>query len=293
MRISTSQMYSNQKNSINDRMAEYVRLQQMVSTGKRILSPSDDPAGTSLLLKSRSIKNALSQYSANLRTATDYVSNSENTLKDVQDLMRQSYSMALQGANGSTPQESRTGMAQQIAQMQDQLVRLANTRGNSGQYIFAGQINDQPPYSASGGVLTYAGDHNPITVETAPDTTMPVNTDASDNFTNAYARLESLRQNLIGGNTGAISGVDISNLQATIDDLTQLRGAAGSVLQHVQKLDEFNTRRTDELTKQISGIEDVDLTTAITDMSQAQVAYQAALTVSSNSFRLSLMDYLK
>lgn len=64
-------------------------------------------------------------------------------------------------------------------------------------------------------------------------------------------------------------------------------------MQQVTSLKSQNLLRMDELTEGISAIEEVDFTFAVSELSRAQTAYQAALSVSANGFSLSLMDYLR
>ena len=55
----------------------------------------------------------------------------------------------------------------------------------------------------------------------------------------------------------------------------------------------FFQRMQDDFAKHISDVEEVDIDQAITQYRQAEVAYQAALQVASQGFRLSLMDFIQ
>lgn len=62
MRISTSMMFSNGTHGIQDRQSDLFRVQNQLSTGRRILTPEDDPIGASEVLKVSQSKAANSQY---------------------------------------------------------------------------------------------------------------------------------------------------------------------------------------------------------------------------------------
>lgn len=293
MRISTGQLYDNSKRNVQANFAEMVKWQNQLSSGKRITKLSDDSGQSGVLLRQKAVKSAIEQYDANLRAATNYLGNSETALTEIQNITRKGYELAVQGATSTMDQTARLSLADQVAQMQRRLVDIANSKGNDGQYLFAGQKNDTIPYTISGATITYAGDSNAIRIETAPGQTMKVNTTGGADFINAYNELESLRVNLIGGQPGVISGTNVDAMKHQTERFSQLRSEAGIAMQQVNDLKSMNTRRMDQLTEGISTIEDVDFADAVTQLSRAQTAYQASLQVSANSFNLSLMDYLR
>lgn len=292
MRVSTSQVYANRQRLANMRLAEYVEAQQQVASGKRIDQLSDDAPGAMKLLRTKSLSRAVTQYDANLRAGKDYLQNSEVAFSEMSKLLDRAYTLAVAGANESQDQNSRTAMAQEVRSLQEQFVRLANQRGSNGQYIFAGQKGDAQPYSAAGGTLTFVGDNNPIQVEIAHGEVMRVNSLSDSAFQKAFSDLESLRINLETSNQSAISGITIPALQNASKEINALRATTGTGMNTVTRQQEFNARRLEEFAKDASDIEDVDVADAISRLQQAEVAYQAALTVSAKSFQLSLLDYM-
>jgi flagellar hook-associated protein 3 FlgL len=293
MRISTAyqfDMYSNDIRVAQERLAAAGR---QVSTGKRIEKASDDPLGASRMLSMKSYKAATEQYSANLNVAKGVLGYTEEALSSVYDGLKRAYTLAVQGANSPTDQEGRNAMAQEIRSIQDRLVQQSNTRGPSGQYIFAGQKNGTVPYTVSGNTLAFSGDTKAVLVEASPQETMQVNTVAEPMMTDIYNKLETLRNNLLGGNVGAISGVGINDMQAAMQSVSAERGQVGAKLRKVQDYSDQYTRRVDDLTQGISDIEEVDISEAIMKYQAAQSTYQGALTVASKGFQLSLMDFIR
>ena len=293
MRVSSGQVFENQRRNVQANYADMIRWQNQLSSGKRVEKLSDDPFQAGVLLRKRSIKSSIEQYNMNLRVAKDYLGSSEKSLTEMQNLMRNAYQLAVQGASDAVDQPARTALADQVRQMQNRLVELANSRGQDGQFLFGGQLNQTTPYTSTGSALTYNGDINDIRVETAPGQTLKVNTTGGTDFIAAFDALESLRVNLLGGNIGALSGINVDGLKKQVDRFSQLRSEAGVAMQHVQSQEAMNGRRMDELTEGISAIEVVDFAEAVTGLKRAETAYQAALQVSATSFRLSLLDYLR
>lgn len=293
MRISTGQIFGSQKTLAQMRLADYVQAQRQVASGKRIEELTDDPAGAVRMLSAKSIHRAIEQYDANLRVGRDYLKSSETALSEIHDLMNRAYTLALSGANETSDQAARAAMANEVESIMTQFVRLANSQGATGQYLFAGQDNGTEPYTRTLGTLNYNGDALPIHIEVTAGETMKVNTTGGTLFTNAFTVLEELRTNLLGGNQSALSGVSVANLKTQQEQFRLARGEVGNNLRRIDELAQHNTRRKDDLATQISDIEDVDMVDAITKLQQAEQAYQAALQVSSQTFRLSLLDYLR
>lgn len=293
MRITTGQLFENNRRQVQANYAAMAKWQAQLASGRRVESLSDDSAQSSLLLRKKGIRSAIEQYDNNLRHATGYLGQSEVALTEIQSIMRKAYELAIQGATSTLDQPARLAIADEVNQMQDRYIALANSRGNEGQYLFGGMANSAPPYARAGNRLEFFGDTGDIRVETSPSQTMKVNTTGGNDFLEGFAALESLKQNLIGGQPGVISGTNVGALQSLSGRFGQLRSEVGVTMQQVNSLKSDNRRRMDELTEGISAIEDVDFTVAVSELSRAQTAYQAALTVSANGFSLSLMDYLR
>lgn len=293
MRISTAYQFETYAGDIRVTQERLARAERQVSTGKRLERPSDDPLGTARVLTMRSYQAATKQYSANLDVAKGVMGYTEEALSSVYSGVQRAYTLAVQGANAATDQEGRNAMAQEISDIQSRLVQQANTRGPSGQYIFGGQANQTAPYTVSGSTLTFNGDTNPVIVEVSPQETMQTNTVGEPMFTDLYDKLETLKNNLLGGNVGAISGVSINDMQNSMKAVNAERGQVGSKLRKVDDYAQQYTRRVDDLTQGISDIEEVDISDAIMKYQMAQAAYQGALTVASNGFKLSLMDFMR
>ncbi|HRF59092.1 MAG TPA: flagellar hook-associated protein FlgL [Fimbriimonadaceae bacterium] len=292
MRVSTSYQYDSFSRQIRDAQSRYVAAQRVATSGKRLEHPSDDPFGTSVSLSARAVRSAIEQYDKNLVNARGVLGLSENAVSGLNDLLREGYTMAVRAAQTTVDQEGRNGMAAQVAELQRRLVALGNSRGPAGEYLFGGQKNDVAPFAAANGALTFSGDNNSVIVETGPGVTMSISTPGEQLFKAAYDKLESLRQNLLGGTTSSTEG-DIQPLQDQMAVTRAQLAEIGSRMRSVTTLKTDNARRLDGLAVQISDVEDVDMAEAIVALKQAENAYTAALQVGSQGFNLSLMDFIR
>lgn len=304
MRISSAYQFDTYATNVRQSQQKYFDAQNSVMTGKRISKASDDPFGTSISLNMRSYKSAANQYSGNLTVGKGVLGYTESALGEATTAMKNAYQVALQSGTDTMAQSARDALASQIDGIQAQLLELANTQGPSGQYIFAGQDNEQKPFNvtavagtnalalSSGMFMNYEGDDFDVTVESGPNQTLAVNTKAQSMFKDAYAALDKLKVDLQGGNVSSISGVDIQNIQDSMNAFIKERGYVGTKLQTVQTLTDHYTRRIDDLTTSISDVEEVDLTDAMVQYQLAYNAYNAALGVASQGYKLSLMDFI-
>ena len=293
MRVSTSYRFDYFSNMVSKSEANYVDLQKRITTGKQVESPSDNPSGATLSVKARNLRASLDQYATNITTAKSFLTFSDTNLSSVNDLLNQANTIGLQGANGTNSPATLKTLATQIQTLQDNLVSYANTQAPNGSYIFAGQSTSTKPFVANNGTLTYNGDKNNVTSEIDPGKTITVNSQGSPLFEDIYAALESLKSNLNSGQIASISVNSLKDIQSSIAKVTTERGSIGTKLQEVSDASNSQARRKIDLTSSISNVEDVDMSQAITDFQQASTAYQAALQVASQGYKLSLMNYMQ
>lgn len=293
MRISFRHQYDTYQSDLSRTQSAYLEAQQRVSTGKRIGRPSDDAGGTLFSVKARALSAALDQYSKNLSTAETTLKTTEASLDEVGKLIRRSREIAVQGSTATIDQTARNALADEVARLQTTLVEMGNTQVADGSYVFAGQRIDSKPFEVDNGVLIYSGDDADVTVEISPSDTMKASGSGEVLIGDTWARLESLRQNLLAGNAADISNNDIAGLDQVEANVGAERGLIGARLQTVEEYQAHHERRIDDLTAQISNIEDVDISEAIVQLTQAETAYQAALQTVSMTSGLSLLNFLR
>jgi flagellar hook-associated protein 3 FlgL len=277
-------------NSAGDK---YRIAEQRVSSGKRINSLSDDPRGLSDVLTMRGVKASIEQYKTNLNRASTWLKTSESSLGEVGTLLNRANSIAISGASATTSLDARKAMAAEVQTIRDQVLSLANSKGPTGGYLFAGTATDKQPFNVTSTGIAFQGNSGTMKVEASANDSVTINADAQQLFSALYATLDQLKSNLEGGSTGTISDVSIKAVQEGISQLNNLRGDVGTRAKSVESFQNDHSRRVEELTTSISDIEDVDLSQAIMDYKSAETAYQASLQVMSQGFGLSLLNYLK
>jgi len=171
MRISTSQFINQSISVIQERFSNLNRLQQQISSGKRILTPSDDPAAAARVLELTNSINATNQFQENGSIATSRLEQEDGVMDSVGKLLQRVRELVIQGKNASLSAADRKFIASEVGQRLDELVGLTNTRGSNGDYIFAGSLSRTQAFSVNTatGVVTYNGDQNSRQLQISAD----------------------------------------------------------------------------------------------------------------------------
>jgi flagellar hook-associated protein 3 FlgL len=136
--------------------SKLVDAQEQVSSGKRILRPSDDPIGSSQALAFRRRIAGDDRFKVAARDGQTLLDTAATGLQDAAGLVSDARQLVLQGMNGTLSPSDRQVLAHQIRLVRDQLLSIAN--GKSGDnYLFGGTKTDGAPYVANGARVDYAG----------------------------------------------------------------------------------------------------------------------------------------
>lgn len=185
MRVSTSEFYRQGVNAILDGQAKVGQTQLQISTGKRILSPADDPSGAVQSLELSTALAVNKQFQRNSDRVEQKLSAEETALDSVVTNLQRARELVVQGNNDSQTPETRRDIAAEIRQLRDEMLALANTRDANGEYLFAGfRTNTQPFSIGGGGAVSYQGDDAQRFVQISPVRQVASGDPGSDVFNN-------------------------------------------------------------------------------------------------------------
>lgn len=158
MRISTLGSYANGLSAMQRIQAALNQTQRQISSGRRILTPSDDPLASARAVEIRESIGRLNQFDRNANMANNRLVQEESSLGSVNNVLQRVRELALQANNATQNSESRQLIAIEVRQRLDELVQLANQRDGSGNYMFSGNLESTTPVTRMGGTYTYNGD---------------------------------------------------------------------------------------------------------------------------------------
>ncbi len=175
MRTSTNMIYELGIASVQQRQQDLVRLQQQISSGRRVLTPSDDPvaAATTLDLKQSQALN--NQYHVNGDHAKSQLSEEEGALADITTLLQDVKTLAVYAGNASLTNTDRAILATELRSRYEELVAIANRGNGNGQYLFSGYQGATQPFAETGpGTVAYAGDGGERSIKIGPARTIAI-----------------------------------------------------------------------------------------------------------------------
>jgi flagellar hook-associated protein 3 FlgL len=169
MRVSTSQFFNSSVNAMLDDQSNLSKTQQQLSTGRKILTPADDPTGSQLVLSLNQTIETTTQYQRNADVARGRQQLEDTTLGSATDLLQRVRELVVQANNDSQTPETRGYMAQELRQLRAELIQFANTRDASGEFLYSGFSGKVQPFAeTSGGQVQYLGDQGTRYLQIGP-----------------------------------------------------------------------------------------------------------------------------
>jgi flagellar hook-associated protein 3 FlgL len=176
MRISSSQYFTMNVQTMSDQQSSLASMYQQISSGNRLQTASDDPLGAAQAVQLTIKTAAFSQYATNQSTALSSLQQEDTTLSSVSSVLQSIQTQLVRAGDASLNDANRSSIADQIKGYRDQLMTLANTTDSSGNYIFAGFKTGSAPFTddASGVGATYSGDLGQRQVQVSDGRTISV-----------------------------------------------------------------------------------------------------------------------
>lgn len=184
MRIATGHIYNIARNSMADASEAVVKTQEQISTGQRILNPSDDPVASTKILALNNELESIVQYQNNINAAKDNLTAQESILSSINNLIQRVQEIAIQAGNTATLSTSEySALANEVDSRLDELKNMMNTQNASGEYIFGGYKSASAPFSGDGLTgFTYHGDEGQQYIKIANGTTIAATDSGKDIF---------------------------------------------------------------------------------------------------------------
>lgn len=297
MRITFSSTYRTASADIARTAEELARRQSEVTSGKRVIVPSDDPSAMVGIVGSRAEIGTLDRYGRAADSVRARLTVADTVLSDVL-LKIQQASATLTSAQGSVINTTqREAIAHELRGVRDGIYTAVVTQFR-GTYLFSGTDSTTSPYSKNpdGSVTAYQGNADSASVDVDRQSAIRTTFDADSALrggaaADVFATLESLITAVTASDSAAMAAgaVQLSN---AFDRVTTLQTQIGTDLAALEdKRLSLDTARRAAGTR-LSAHEDANMVEAITGLTQAETAYQAALGATATIARLSLLDYL-
>jgi flagellar hook-associated protein 3 FlgL len=281
--------------SIDAASSRLAKLQQQLSSGAAITTPSDDPAGTVRALQIRGELSRNAQYQAAGNDAIAWLSTADTAYSSIVTTTQQARTLVLQALNtGANDGASNEAIAQQIDGVRTSLIALANTSYN-GRPVFGGATANGSAYDSSG---AYVGDSTGTVVRgIGPSDDVSVSAVGTDVFgtqpNDLFSTLQNIANTIRTNPSAATLQSSLGDLDTAISRVSAAQATEGAAYQRVQLAQSTGTASATALKTRLSGIEDADLAELAVKVTTANTTYQAALQTTASIGQQSLLDFLR
>ncbi len=274
------------------------RLQEQISTGKKVNRPSDAPAGARQILSLRSETFRLDQYSSNVKTATQSLNFNSSTLQGTANILQRIQELTMQGVNSTTDSDGRKAIASEINQLVESVLQSANST-RLGRYIFAGTKTKTVPFVAtrngSGDIsaVTYNGNLEKIEYKVGVNATAQVNQTGKEAFIDnkLFSSIINIRDSFAAG-TAVAAQSELDNLKGAQTSVLNLIAKSGGVANTLELTDNKITDIKLSLNEMLATTESADITELVLKLKEQENIYQASLASGSMIFNTSILNYL-
>jgi flagellar hook-associated protein 3 FlgL len=270
---------------------------QQVSTGKSVNQPSDNPAASAAMVQNTIETGNVDQYTQNVSSALSTVQSASSALSSVVTELTQAVSVGTAGATGTNSSANLQAMVGQIQGILSSVVSQANT-SVGGVYLFGGTSTSTPytPDSSSSYGYTYNGNSDVNSVAVGDDMSVQVNVPGSQIFSNSsnnvLASLGNLITALQSGDSSAISSATTA-VDSAVNYIGQQQVLYSNAESQLNSQETNLQQDTVSLTSQANNLIGVNLATAATNLSQAEVENSAAMAAAAKVLPNTLLDYLE
>lgn len=319
MRVSTAMIFNNGTSGLQSRQYDLYKLQQQLSTGRRVLTPADDPIAASEALQVAQSSSVNKQYMDNQGNAKTELNLLDTILGSVIDQLQSIKESAVQAGNSTYSPAQRGMIAEELKRRQESLLALGNTQDGTGLYLFAGfqsttkpfQVNNagtQPYQLGAATYISYQGDSGQRSLQVSAsqvaattESGMNVFMQVKDSSGNVVSRsmFDGL-QNLIdildptsgmSYNTTAYAQA-MDDVTSAIDHVSTIRSSVAARLQTVNSLATAAEDVSYQYTSRLSELQDLDYNAAISNFANYKMQLDAAQLSFKQISQLSLFNIL-
>jgi flagellin len=240
---------------------------QRLSSGLRINSAADDAAGYAIAQGLTSQVNGFDQAGRNVSDATSMVQTASGALNNVQSMLQRISELAVQYANGDLSSQDQTNIQSEVDQLTQEIARQQNSVQFNGLNLLDGTAG-----KAGTGV------------------TFQVGPQSTDTLTVSFANVETTALTSANGFTGSFSAsgtpatvfdlktlgaAAVSDINAAINAISTMAATLGAVQNRLQYTATAISVTEENMSSSLSNIQDVDMASEMTKMTQQQVLQQA------------------
>ena len=253
-----------------------------------------------MILRLRTSVRETEQYIRNTDSAISWLDATDVVLRDVINVIHRAKDLANAGASTHLDETSKKALADEVAQLHDSLLQLANAT-HGGRYLFGGQKTNEVPFESVAGTgeiptVNFKGDHGEIEYEIGVGVTMVVNlkmVEDSEGKTVPFGQLFDILGQLHDQLSGTAEPGDesLGRLDEALDSVLRLVSQVGGKQNRVELASERLKDLRLNVIQLMSEAEDVDYAETIMHLKMEEFAYRTALSVGARLFNLPWLTF--
>lgn len=287
MRVTESQLQNLALRTLNENRVRLLDAQETAMTGRKIDTPSDDPTGAARARLLRALQTENESYTSNVGYGTLRLQQAEIALSEGSSILVRVKELALAMSSDTMNADQRQSAAIEIDELRRSLIDLAGTKQND-EYVFANVNSTSPPVDPTG-TFTYDVDTfaDVRTVEIGPSARGEISASGAHAFGQRAADPNSVDVfQVLDDLSTALNTNDVATIRANIDTVDAAHGQmvaertrVGIRLNRLTIARESVTQATDLYEQLEAGLVDADAAEAFTQLSLADTALQASISV--------------
>lgn len=147
MRVSSNQIFETALLGVTRNQGDLYKLQSQLSSGRRILTPADDPVASAQALVVAQSQNLNTQYIDAQGNAKSQLVSIEGQLSSLTDLLQNVRERLVQAGNATLSAADRQAIGTELQTRLEALVGLSNATNGSGDFMFSGFMSGTRPFA--------------------------------------------------------------------------------------------------------------------------------------------------
>ena len=149
MRVTQSMLSNNMLRNLSTSYNQMGKLQDQITTGKKVNRPSDDPVVAMKGMGYRMQVDKVHQFQRNLGEVNNWLDSSDDALDKVGQTLHRAKELMTQAANGTNSDSDKEAILKEMEQLQQHVQSLGNTKVGD-KYIFSGTKTGSPLFKDDG-----------------------------------------------------------------------------------------------------------------------------------------------
>ncbi|MHA6258385.1 flagellar hook-associated protein FlgL [Sporosarcina sp. CAU 1771] len=317
MRVTQSMLSNNMLRNLSSSYTKMGKLQEQITTGKKVNRPSDDPVVAMKGMGYRMTVDKIAQYQKNLGEVNNWLDSSDDALDGAGQALLRIQELTTDAANDTKTHDDRMKIVEEIKQIREQIRDMGNTKVGD-KYLFSGTKTSSPLFGkdpVTGVVNSIAGASlavptlppNPavptgsavdgfeavVAIEVFDGIELQVNTNGYKLFSELDEMMGELITSIESNAGGEAIGAHLTSISTSQDAVLTARANIGARQNRVEMMEHRLGQQEGSAKKQMSENEYIDYEKAITDMITEEAIHRAALSVGARIIQPSLVDFLR